>query len=210
MYYSSAAASTSGHRVFVHLEPVFNKCQDDTADPRNFAHRRHFHGVVLARVDLVADTFLHAIDSSGLGGCVTLNMLADPDVPVHAEKNINFAAGISCVHRPDLSLGSNNTAATTGSSYGDKDAVAQLAVLQTTGVQTRRAVLMQLLNLCNNEVSLGEEAADLQFIGLAEKQRRQLATAWPGLRRCGRRRGHQSPGCNEREEAARKAACSSL
>lgn len=152
--------------VLVHLEPVFDQGEDDAPDPGNLAHGGDVDGVVLAGVDLAADALLHAVDSRGVGGVVVFGMPADPDVAVDAEEDVDLGGAVGGVHGPLLPLGPDNAGAASGARDADEDAVAQLAVAQAAGVQAGGAVLVQLLDLGDDEVALGEEGADLELVGL--------------------------------------------
>ena len=152
--------------VLVYFESVLYQRQDYTPDSRNLPHRRHFNGVVLARINLAAHALLHAADARRLGGQVALNMLADPDVAVDTQQHINLATTVVGIHGPLLPLGPHDARTAARAGDTDEDAVAQLAVLETAGVQAGGAVLVQLLDLGDEQVALGEEAADLQLVRL--------------------------------------------
>ena len=92
-------------------------------------------------------------------------MLADPDVSVDAEGHLDRPSTVGSLHSPRLALGADDTsAAAADAADGEEDAVSQLAVPQTAGVQARAALLVQGLDLGHDEVALGEEGADLQLV----------------------------------------------
>lgn len=153
-------------RVLIHLQSVLNQRENDTLQAGNLPHRRGLNFVVLARVNLAAHALLHTIDAGSLGGDVALDVLADPDVPIHPEQDAHLPPGIGRLQRPNLPLGAHDTGPAPRAADGDEDAVAQLAVLEAAGVQAGGAVLVQLLDLGDDEVALGEEAADLQLVRL--------------------------------------------
>lgn len=154
------------HGILVYLDAIFHQRENHAPAPGNLPHRGDVDVVVLARVDLGADAFLHAVDARCLGGDVALDVLADPDVPIHTQQDVNLAASVGRFHSPQLALRTHHTSPASRAPDGDEDAVSQLTVLQATGVQARGAVLMQLLNLGDEQIALGEEAPDLELVGL--------------------------------------------
>lgn len=154
------------HGILIHLDAVLHQRENHAPTPGNLPHRSNVHVVVLARVDLRADALLHAVDARRLGSSIALNVLADPDVPIHAQQDVNLAAPVGRLHGPQLALRTHNAGTATGARHGDEDAVAQLSVLETAGVQAGGAVLVQLLDLGDEQVALGEEAPDLELVGL--------------------------------------------
>lgn len=163
--------------LLVDTQAMLDKRLNDAADARDLAHRGGGDLVVLARVDVESNALLNARDGDprGLrGGAFSLDMLADPNIPVDAENNVDLVrvvgggaggAGVD-VHGEGLAAGAHDAAAAAGAADGDEEAVAQLAVLEGARVQHGAAVAVELLDLGDEQLALGEEGADLQLVRL--------------------------------------------
>ncbi|ROV89684.1 hypothetical protein VSDG_08106 [Cytospora chrysosperma] len=163
--------------VLVHPQPILHQSRDDAPHPHNLPHDLHLDVVVLAAVDGLADALLHVGDAHATGAlpgsqALVLDVLADPDVAVDAQDDVDLgpaaaaAAEGADLHGPHLPAAPHDAAAAAGPADGEEDAVAQLAVPQAPRVQHGAALGVQLLHLGHQQVALGEEAPDGQLVRL--------------------------------------------
>ena len=122
--------------------------------------------VVAARVAGAADGVLEARDGDvvrllqGRHGDFGGHVLADPDVAVDAENDIDGTPPTRGVDGPDLPSRPDDPATTAGAADGQEHTIAQFPVLEAARVQARRAVLVDGLHLRHQQVTLAEKGAD--------------------------------------------------
>lgn len=92
-------------------------------------------------------------------------MLTYPYVAVDAQHDVDLAAVVRGGERPDLAAGADDArAAAARAGDGEEDAVAEFAVLETTGVQACRPVLIYALYFRYYELPFPEESSHCELI----------------------------------------------